>query len=147
MTLAERSTHWLTVYKPKSRNPIGRGTGDDEQSDARERRSRANWQLTVNRRRPVIGDVRGQTPGTAENPVGQSFPPRCRWLRSDLSTTEFSVAGLVPCAGRSRLERWIPPALGIFRSAVVCPEGAGPDQPGTECSAAPGGGGEWVPKP
>jgi len=29
----------------------------DEQSDARERRSRAELQWTINRRRPVIGDV------------------------------------------------------------------------------------------
>ena len=58
MTLAERSTHWSTVFKPKSNNPIGRGTGHDEQTDARERRSRANWWLTINRRRPVIGNVR-----------------------------------------------------------------------------------------
>jgi hypothetical protein len=43
-------------------------------------------------------------PSTAENSVGRSFPPRRRWLRSDLSATEFSVAGFVRCAGRSRLD-------------------------------------------
>ena len=32
-------------------------TARSEQSDARERRSRADLKLTINRRRPVIGDV------------------------------------------------------------------------------------------
>jgi hypothetical protein len=50
-------------------------------------------------------------------------------------------------SGRSRLVRSIPPAFGILRAAVVCPEGAGTDQPGAECSAAPGGGGDWFPSP
>lgn len=58
MTLAERSTHWSTVSKPKSNNPIGRGTGHDKHSDARERRSRTNRWLTIHLRRPVIGSVR-----------------------------------------------------------------------------------------
>jgi len=57
MTLAGRSTRWLTVSRPKSRNPIGRGTGDDEPSDARERRSQAFRQWKVNCRRPVISNV------------------------------------------------------------------------------------------
>jgi hypothetical protein len=34
-------------------------SGLHEQSDARERRSRADSQWTINRRRPVIGDVIG----------------------------------------------------------------------------------------
>jgi hypothetical protein len=58
MTLAEHSTHWLTVSKLKSGNPIGRGTGDDQRADPRERRSRANLVLRIIRRRLVIGDVR-----------------------------------------------------------------------------------------
>jgi hypothetical protein len=37
--------------------------------------------------------------------------------------------------------------FGIFRAVVACPEGAGTDQPGAECSAAPGGGGDWSPSP
>jgi hypothetical protein len=58
MTLAERSTHWSIVSKPKSSNPIGRDTKHDEQADARERRSRAELKWKIYRRRPVIGDVR-----------------------------------------------------------------------------------------
>jgi hypothetical protein len=41
----------------------------------------------------VIGVVRGQTPRTAENSVGRSFPPRRRWLRSDLSATASPSLG------------------------------------------------------
>jgi len=33
-------------------------------------------------------------PATAENSVGQSFPPRCRWLRLDLCATALFVAEL-----------------------------------------------------
>jgi len=58
MTLAERSTHWLIISKPKSSNPIGRGTKHDEQADARERRRRAELKRKTSRRRPVIDDVR-----------------------------------------------------------------------------------------
>jgi hypothetical protein len=42
-------------------------------------------------------------PSTAENSVGRSFPPRRRWLRSDVRY-RISVAGLVRRAGRSRLD-------------------------------------------
>ncbi len=48
----------------------------------------------------------------------------------------------VPSLVRSTL-----PAFEIFRGAVVCPEGAGAYQPGAECNAAPGGGGDWFPSP
>ncbi len=43
----------VTIGKPSPKY-----TRPDEQSDARERRSRADSQWTINRRRPVIGDVR-----------------------------------------------------------------------------------------
>jgi hypothetical protein len=67
------------------------------------RRPRANWNPN-HARRPRDRCRSWANPSTAENSVGRSFPPRRRWLRSDLSATEFSVAGLVRCAGRSRLD-------------------------------------------
>jgi hypothetical protein len=85
-------------------------------------------------------NVRGQTPGPLRTRLGTLSPPLCRWLRSDLSAFAFSLVGLVRCAGRSRLVRSIPAAFRILRAAVLRPEGAGTDQPGAECSAAPGSG-------
>jgi hypothetical protein len=41
---------------------------------------------------------------------------------------------------------WFGASFGIFRGAVGRPEGAGTDQPGAECNAAPGGG-NWSPSP
>jgi hypothetical protein len=47
----------------------------------------------------------GKPQGPLKTPLASLSPPRRRWLRSDLSATEFSVAGLAPCPRRSRLER------------------------------------------
>jgi hypothetical protein len=104
----------------------------------RPRRRSRKW--NTHRRGPGDRCRSWANPGTAENSVGESFSPRCRWLRSDLSAFAFSIVGLVRCAGRSRLMRSIPPAFRILRAAVLRPEGAGTDQPGAECSAAPGSG-------
>jgi hypothetical protein len=53
--------------------------------------------------RPVDRHRSWANPSTAENSVGRSFPPRRRWLRSDVRY-RISVAGLVRRAGRSRLD-------------------------------------------
>jgi hypothetical protein len=55
--LAERWTHWLTVFRPKSNSPIVHVSNRDEQSDPPERRSQAIWQWRIKGRRPLIGDV------------------------------------------------------------------------------------------
>jgi hypothetical protein len=47
------------THKPDSKRQADRSLiASSEQSDARERRSQANWQWRINRRRPVIGDAR-----------------------------------------------------------------------------------------
>ena len=57
---------------------------------------------------------------------------RVRWLRSDLSVAAFCIAEFVRWPRRSRLERSIAPLFEMLRGAVVCPEGAGTNQPGAE---------------
>jgi hypothetical protein len=84
--------------------------------------------------------VRGQNPATAENVVGPIFPAPTSLASIGSVRYRISVPGLDRRAGRSRLIRSIPPPFGMLRAAVVCPEGAGTDQPGAECSAAPGDG-------
>jgi hypothetical protein len=82
--------------------------------------------VTLSRRRPVNIVVRGQPPAPLKNSVGQSFPPRGRWLRSDLSATASRSPGSfgVPAArgwtGFSRF-RW---KSSVGRST--------PDLPGSE---------------
>ena len=75
MTLAERSTHWLIISKPKNSSPIGRDTKHDEQADARKRRSRAQLKWKVFRRRPVIADAKQQLHEMRYRILGSTFRP------------------------------------------------------------------------
>ena len=97
MTLAGRSTRWLTVSRPKSRNPIGSGTGGRTIRCT----GAANWafrQWKVKRRRPVIGNVRpdrrprAPNPSAAHVPLGQSAgSPRSIWPWSRLPAIAYSA--------------------------------------------------------
>jgi hypothetical protein len=77
-------THWSTAFKPKNNSQIVLASNHDEQNGAPERRSRANLQLKIFRRRPVtVNVIRLKTMSLAIEAFIENARVFCNWLESD----------------------------------------------------------------